>query len=88
MATRFAAAILTAALTACVGPVQSGSPPLVEGCRADADCPTDYFCQAGACEQRGCQSACDCPAPFGCAQGRCLSESPRYVPDGGCPDAG
>ena len=82
------AMLLAGCLAACVGPVENGPPPLTQGCQADTDCPTDYFCVAGACEQKACQSACDCPAPYPCNLGRCLVGGPRTVPDGGCPDAG
>ena len=57
---------------ACVDAVQSGLPPLVQGCHQDSDCPSPFLCNdGGSCEEWLCNSSCDCPSPksFGCLDG-------------------
>ncbi|MHB1845291.1 MAG: hypothetical protein ACYCWW_10710 [Deltaproteobacteria bacterium] len=58
-----------AALLSCVGPVTSGYPPLVQGCKVAADCAfagPAFVCQDGGCTPATCGCDDDCPKGTGC----------------------
>ncbi len=63
----------------CVDVVQSGAPPLVQGCSQDTDCPFAFICNDGSCEEFLCVFYCD----GGAADG--LGGAPSFS---GCPGAG